>query len=178
MSRTKTKGNYSRKQAPKSSHSPTLSTQGSTDSLDMSVEEETLQGFECGSSVNDDTMQVSDGTSPEVSFRDDVFDEKVEALFPIEECSQNLERRTTNNDGGCTKNVNKMMSFWPQVPNNDDHPESNTFKLVNNCGATWDAMLIEIEPLPINCINVLGSESQTQNANLDDFQKFLGRLIK
>ncbi len=175
MSRTKRKGKFS-KQASTSTHSSELSTQGSTDSLDVHVEEEedVLQGSECGSSVIVDTVQVSNGTNPAVSFTSDVFDE-VEALFPIQDFSQNVERLITS-DGGCTKTVDKMMPFRPQVSNSDDHQESNTFKLVNNCG---DAMLIEIEPLPIHCFNVLGSdESQTENADLDDFQKFLGRLIK
>lgn len=178
MSRTKRKGKFSR-QASTSTHSAQLSSQGSTDSLDMHVEEEVLQGSECGSLVTVDTVQVSNGTNHEVCFSYDVFDE-VEALFPNQEFSQNVERLITN-DEGCTKTVNKikMMPFRPQVSNSDDHQESDPFKLVNHCGATWDAMLIEIEPLPINCFNVLGSdESQIENADLDDFQKFLGRLIK
>jgi len=150
--------------------------------MNVDVEEEVVQGSEYDSSVSADTIQVSNATSPEVSRSDDAFDEKVKALFstPIKEFPQRIERLVTL-DGSPTTQVNEAMSFQPRV-SNDNQPEHND-ALANSrntviSGETWDAMPIEIEPLPINCFNVLGSETQTKNANLDDFQKFLGRLIK
>jgi hypothetical protein len=184
--RTKIKGTVpstGHKQAstfPDLMHSPSLS----TDSFDMNVdvEEEVLQGSVCDSSVSADTIQVSNTTSPEVSRSDDVFDEKVKALFstPIKEIPQRIERLVTL-DGSSTAQVNEAMSFQPRVSNDNQSEHNDALANSRNTvisGETWDAMPIEIEPLPINCFNVLGSETQTKNANLDDFQKFLGRLIK
>ena len=169
--RTKVKGNVSvtgHKQAstsPDLMHSPSLS----TDSLDMNVQEDVLRGSECGSSVSADTIQVSNTTSPEVSRSDDVFDEKVKALFSIQEIPQRNERL-------------EALSFQPRVSNDNQSEHNDALTNSRNTvshGEAWDDMSsFEIEPLPINCYNVLGSETQTKNANLDDFQKFLGRLMK
>lgn len=129
-----------------------------------------LQDSECSSSgsVRADTIQVSNATSPEVSFSHDAFDAKVNALFSMEDIPP-------IDDGGY---LSKVMTFQPRPRVFDDESgESDDISLTNTF-KTWDDMSIEIEPLPINCFKVLGSETQTQNADLDDFQKFLGRLIK
>ncbi|KAK1739218.1 heat shock factor family protein [Skeletonema marinoi] len=184
--RTKIKGTVlstGHKQAstfPDLMHSPSLS----ADSFDMNVEEEVLQGSEYDSSVSADTIQVSNTTSPEVSRSDDAFDEKVKALFstPIKEFPQRIERLVTlDGSSSSTTQVDEAMSFQPRVSNDNQSEHNDALANSRNTvisGETWDAMPIEIEPLPIDCFNVLGSETQTKNANLDDFQQFLGRLIK
>lgn len=98
----------------------------------------------------------------DTSFSYDAFDEKVKAMFSVQEIPP------IDYDGG--------SSFQPRV-SDDESEESDGITFTETCNS-WDGMSIEIEPLPINCFKVLGSETQTQNANLDDFQQFLGRLIK
>jgi hypothetical protein len=178
ISRTKIKGNVhitTQKQAPKFHLTPSLSADG----LDLDVEEEVFQGSDCGSFVSADTLQISNATCPEVSYSDDVFDEKVKAIFsmPTEDVPRNVSRLTI--DGGCTMDVNQLMSFQPRLSN--DVSESNIVestkihKDINyGYGGTWDTMFIE--PLPMSSISIL--ESDTHQTNLEDFQKFLGRLIK
>ena len=171
MYRTKIKGNshvIKDKQASTSTHLMHSSSSSlSADVVDTKVDEEAFQRSECGSSISADTIQVSNATSAEVSFSHDVFDEKVKALFSIEDVPP------IDDDGGY---LSKVMTFEPRV-SDDESEESDDIALTKTC-KTWDDMSIEIEPLPINCFRALGSETQTQNADLDDFQKFLGRLIK
>ena len=101
----------------------------------------------------------------DTSFSYDAFDEKVKAMFSV----QDIPPINYDYDGG--------SSMFQSRVSDDESEESDGITLTETCNS-WDVMSIEIEPLPINCFKVLGSETQTQNANLDDFQQFLGRLIK
>ena len=101
----------------------------------------------------------------DTSFNLDAFDEKVKAMFSV----QDIPPINYDYDGG--------SSMFQSRVSDDESEEPDGITLTETCNS-WDVMSIEIEPLPINCFKVLGSETQTQNANLDDFQQFLGRLIK
>lgn len=152
----------------------------SLSAFNVDEEGEVFQGSDCGNFVSADTLQTSNATSDEVAYSDDAFDEKVKALFsiPTDDVLCDVSRLTM--DEGCTINVNQFMSFQPRL--SYDVSESNIAEPATVCkdvnfdySGTWDTSFIE--PLPMSSIDV-PLESDTHKPNLDDFQKFLGRLIK
>ena len=171
--RTKIKGNghitsHKHKQAPNSHLIPSLS----ADSIGIDIiEEEVFQASDCYSFVSACTLQDSNATSLEASFSDDVFDEKVKALFSVEDpLNLNVARRVTIDEGCRPIDV---MSLQPRVPNNVS--ESNTAELARTTTRktiNWDTLFIE--PLSVSSINVFETDTHT---DLDEFHTFLGRLI-
>ena len=114
---------------------------------------------DCAKSVSPDTQPFGYTPNSLISSSDEEFDEKMKEIFSMNEIPCQVE---------------EDMSFLSWSNANDSNNNGNGTAKRRSVDKTWDSLLIEIEPLPMNSVDSF----ELQKADLDDFQSLLFRLIQ